>query len=67
MKGKNWAEIVFNEVIVLLFLCSAFKMGKLFFNEKKNLIPEEKGVTLLEDNYLSNEEALAFYRRLQLS
>ena len=67
VKGKNCAEIVFNEVIVLLFLCSAFKMEKLFFNEQKNLIPGEEGVTVHQDIYISNEEALAFNRRLRLS
>ena len=65
MKGKNWSEIVFKEVIVLLFLCSAFKMEKLFF--QKNLIPGEEGVTMHQDNYISNEEALALNRRLRLS
>ena len=67
MKGKNLAEIVFNEVIVLLFLFSTFKMEKLFFNERKNLVPAEEGVTLPQNNYINNEEALAFYNKLKLS
>ena len=67
MKGKNWAEILFTEAIVLLFACDTLKIPKLFNDEEKNLIPGEEGVKLGENNYISNEEAIEIYQKLRSS
>ena len=64
MKGKNWAEILFTEAIILLFACDTLKIPKLYNDEEKSLIPGEKGAKLREDNYISNEEAIKLYKKL---
>ena len=67
MKGKNWGEILFTEAIVLLFTCDTLKIQKIFNDEEKNLIHGEEGAKLREDNYISNKEAIEFYKKLRSS
>ena len=56
MKGKNWAEILFTEAIVLLFACDTLKIPKFWNNEEKDLIPGEEGAKLVEEGAKLVEE-----------
>ena len=67
LKGKNWAEILFTEIIVVLLAYGVFVMGQLCKGEEKDLIPGEEDVKLRENNYISNKEATKFYKKLRSS
>ena len=67
IKGKNWAEILYTEAIVLLIACDTLKITKFWNDEEKDLIPGEEGAKLREDNYISKMDAGAFYRKLRAS
>ena len=56
VKGKNWAEILFTEAIVLLFACDTLKIPKFWNNEEKDLIPGEEGAKLVEEGAKLVEE-----------
>ena len=67
MKGKNWVEILFTEVIVVLFACGFFEMEQLCKAEENDLIPGTEDVKLKVGNYISNKEATEFYKKLRSS
>ena len=56
VKGKNWAEILFTEAIVLLFACDTLKIPKFWNNEEKDLIPGEEGAKLVEEGAQLGED-----------
>ena len=64
VKGNNWAEILFTELIVVLFACHAFKMEQLC---KKILIPGAEGANSEDDNYLSKENIIKICNKLRVT
>lgn len=67
VKGNNWAEILFTELIVVLFACHAFKMEHLCKGEEKILIPGAEGANSEDDNYLSRENIIKIGNKLRVT
>lgn len=67
VKGNNWAEILFTELIVVLFACHAFKMEQLCKGEEKILIPGAEGANSEDDNYLSRENIIKIGNKLRVT
>lgn len=65
LKGNNWAEIVFTEVIVALFTCDTLKIAKLCYDEERRLTPVEEVARVGEVNNLPNDEAKKFYGKIK--
>ena len=67
LKGNNWAEIIFNEVIVACFICGVFEMEQLCKVKEKDVIPGGEDVKLEKCSHISDNEAGEFYKKLKSS